>query len=164
MDAAHDLRRSRCARHIEKIGSDLDPAANVHPIGYDRRNHGDVHNFLDAGNNFVGNQRIDDDPEDPLIFRFDRQPDRAVSTCDPAADADKYRHFRNADDCLRNCRLRREGVNGDDRIGIDVFDDRNVCYKCNGSDAYSENADAAAFPILLKNCEKVCIFRKTIVI
>ena len=144
-DAAHDLRRRRRAGHIEKISPGLDPAADVHLVGNDCRNHRDVDNLLDAGNDFIGNRRIDDDPESSLIFRLNRQPDRAVSACDPTADADKDRYVRDTDYRLRNCRLWCKGINGDDCIGIDVLNDRHVCCKCNGFDAHSKNADAAAF-------------------
>ena len=54
---------------------------------------------------FLRNRRIDDDPESSLIFCLNRQPDRAVSACDPTADADKDRCVRDTDYRLRNCRL-----------------------------------------------------------
>ena len=151
----HDLRRRRRAGHIEKISPSLDPAADVHLVGNDCRNHRDVDNLLDAGNDFNGNRRIDDDPESSLIFRLNRQPDRAVSACDPTADADKDRDVRDTDYRLRNCRLRRKGINGDDRIGVDVFDDRHICRKRDGFDPHSENADTAAFADAVRQTDAV---------
>ena len=62
----------------------------------------------------------------------------------PAAHADEHRHVGHVDDRLRDRRLRREGIDRNDRVGIDVFDDGSVRGKGNRLDALSENADAAA--------------------
>ena len=81
-----------------------------------------------------------------IIVDYDmvKQADGTGPGGDAAAHAHKHRHVTDRNDGLGNDRLRSEGVDGDDGVGVDVFDDGHVCGKGQGLDPPPEDADAAA--------------------
>ena len=62
-----------------------------------------------------------------------------------AAGADEHGHIRYAQDGAYDARLRREGIDGDDRVGVAACDGGNVGGEDKGLERPAEDANAAAF-------------------
>ena len=106
--------------------------------------HGQVYPFLDLPDDLVGGRSIEHHAVGALVLRLHRQPDSPGAGGDSAAHTHKDRHIGHSDNCLGNHRLRSEGVDGDDGIGIDVFNYGHVGCKSQGSDQPTKDADATA--------------------
>ena len=78
------------------------------------------------------------------MLGLDGQPDGAGAGGDSAAHAHEYRHVGHADDGLGDHRLGREGIDGDDGVGVDILDNGHVCAEHQRLDTASEHTDAAA--------------------
>ena len=68
----------------------------------------------------------------------------ALTVGQATAHAHEHRHIGYADDGLGDAGLGREGVDSDDRVGVDVLDDGHVGAEHQGFDAAAKHTDAAA--------------------
>ena len=69
---------------------------------------------------------------------------RALAVGQAAAYAHEHRHVRHADDGLGDTGLGREGVDGDNGVGVDVLDNGHIGAEHQLFDAAAKHADAAA--------------------
>ena len=83
------------------------------------------------------------------------QADGAVPVGHAAAHAHKDRHLRHADDGLGDGGLGGEGVDRNDGVGIDVFDDGHIGGKDQGFDPPAEDPDPTALRDALGDGEQV---------
>ena len=79
------------------------------------------------------------------LFRLNRQAHRALSRGDAPSYAHEHRHITDRYDRLSNDRLRCKGIDSNNGIGIDVFNNGHICGKCQGLDTPSKYPDTAAF-------------------
>ena len=100
--------------------------------------------LLDGADGFVLDEGVAHDAEGALMLGIGRDAGRAAAVRHPAADTREHRHLRGLDDRLGDGGLRREGVDRDDRIGVDVLDNRHVGGEHQRLDASTEHADPAA--------------------
>ena len=80
----------------------------------------------------------------PLVLYVGGHAGGADAVGQAAAHTTEHRHLRHADDSLCNGRLGREGIDGDDGVGVDILDDGHVCAEHQRLDTASEHTDAAA--------------------
>ena len=107
--------------------------------------------LLDQTDDLRRHGRVEQHAVAALIFRFDRLLHAALAAGKAAADADKHRHIGNGDGCMHDTRLRREGVDGNDAVSVDVADGGGVGGKNKGFQVSSEDGDAAAAVNALRN-------------
>ena len=82
------------------------------------------------------------DAHGPLHLGKNRHMGHAVALGQAAAHAHKYRHVGSGQQRLGNHRLGRKGIDGDDGVGIGIFDDGQVCGKDQGLDPLAEDHNA----------------------
>ena len=110
---------------------------------YDRGDDGDVGDVGDVLDHLGSGGGVDHAPRRALHLGDGRHLHGALAGGGAAAHADKDRALGNGQQCLRNGRLWREGVNGKDGIGVGVADDRDVGGVDKRLDATTEERKAA---------------------
>lgn len=143
-DFGYDLGGPGRAGDIEDVRPGGQPSGDVHIAGDDGGDHRDVHHRLHFGNGLIGDGGVDHHAGSPLVLRILCQADGAVPVGHAAAHAHKDRHLRHADDGLGDGGLGGKGIDRDDGVGIDVFDDGHVGGKDKGFDPPAKDPDAAA--------------------
>ena len=81
-------------------------------------------------------------PMAPCISAKNRHMGHAVALGQAAAHAHEYRHVGSGQQRLGDHRLGREGIDGDDGVGVGIFDDGQVRGKDQGLDPLAEDHDA----------------------
>ena len=111
--------------------------------------------LLDFPNDVRRNGHVDHDAVGAAVFRFYSKPHGAGAGGDAAADPYEDGNVGHADDGVGDAGLRRKRVDGDDGVGVDVFDDGHVRGKYQRLDASTEDADTAAFIYAQGNAQRV---------
>ena len=143
-DRGDDLRGTARAGHVENIGACRQPASDVHVRGDDGGDNRDIHYVFDLRNGFIGEGGVDHHAEGTLVFCILGQADGSGTVCHPTAHAHKDRDVSHTDNCLTDGGLGRKGVDRDNSIRVDVFDNRYIRGKNQRLDAAAKDADAAA--------------------
>ena len=110
---------------------------------YDRGDDGDVGDVGDVLDHLGGGRGVDHAARRALHLGDSCHLYGALAGGGPAAHADKDWALGNGQQCLRNGRLWREGVNGKDGICVGVADDRDVGGVDKRLDATTEERKAA---------------------
>ena len=140
---AQDLRRVFAGCDVEDLGAGANLGMCIVIAAHDRGDDGDVRHVGDVFDHLGGGGGVDHATRRALHLGDGRHLNGALAGGGAAAHAHEDRALGDSQQRLRNGRLRREGVNGKDGIGIGVADDRDVGSVDERLDAAAEEREAA---------------------
>ena len=140
---AQDLRRVFTGCDVEDLGSGANLGMCIVIAAHDRGDDGDVRHVGDVLDHLGGGGGVDHAACRALHLGDGRHLNGALAGGGATAHAHKDRALGDSQQRLRNGRLRREGVNGKDGIGVGVADDRDVGGIDERLDATAEERKAA---------------------
>ena len=123
---SQDLRCVLAGRDVENLGTGANLGMRIVIAAHDRGDDGDVRHVGDVLDHLGGSGGVDHAARRALHLGDGCHLHGALTGGGAAAHAYKDRALGNGQQRLRNGRLRREGVNGKDGIGVGVADDRDV--------------------------------------
>ena len=139
-----ELRRFRRGGDVQNVDARGDARFGVLRGGNDGGHDRNVDMRLDIAQNVGRDGGVEHDAVGAAVLGLHRLGDGARAGREAAANAAEHRRIRHADDGAHDARLRREGIDGDDRVGIAACDGGNVGGENEGFDRASEDTDTAA--------------------
>ena len=111
---------------VDKVDARGQLALQIHLFGYHGVYHGYLHGGFDGADGVVVDEGVAHHAESALMLRKGGHMRRALAVGQAAAYAHEHRHVRHADDGLGDTGLGREGVDGDNGVGVDVLDNGHI--------------------------------------
>ena len=144
-----------CPGHVEDVCSVGNALGYIHLTGDNGGDYRDIHYILDLGNGFISDRGVDHHAEGALMLSVGSQTHAAPAIGNAAAYTNKHRHVRYVDNGLGNAGLGGEGVDGDNGVAVDVFDDGHIGRKHQGLNPPAEDPDTGAFSDALGDLYKM---------
>ena len=148
-----DLRRVFASGDVKNLGAGAHLCVSIVVATYDRGDDGDVGDVGDVLDHLGSSGGVDHTARRALHLGDGCHLNGALTGRSSAAHAYKDRALGDGQQCLRNGRLRREGVNGKDGIGIGVADDRDVGGVDERFDTTAEEREAAGLLNLVRHAK-----------
>ena len=150
---AQDLWRVLAGRDVKNLGARAHLCVSIVVATYDRGDDGDVGDVGDVLDHLGGGGGVDHTARRALHLGDGCHLNGALAGGGATAHAYEDRALGDGQQRLRNGRLRREGVNGKDGIGIGVADDRDVGGVDERFDTTAEEREAAGLLNLVRHAK-----------